>query len=237
MTSVVTPAGRHRILIVEDDVRLAKLLCEYFAAHGFAVDVEGRGDQAIERIYRERPMLVILDLMLPGLSGFEVCRRVRASYPNGILILTASKSEADQLVGLELGADDFVIKPVDPRILLARIRGLLRRFDKDITISENPKEVGIAGLTVNRDRREVWIAGRRVDLTMMEFDILWLLVSRSGEAVSREELYLQVRGIAYDGLDRGLDVHISRLRRKLESCGFDISMFKCVRGMGYLIGR
>lgn len=215
---------------------MATLLSEYLTTHGFSVGVESRGDRAVERICHEDPALVVLDLMLLGLGGFDVCRRARErNYTRGILILTASKAEVDQAVGLELGADDYAIKPVEPRILLARIRSLLRRLDGPMTSATPPAEVSAGSLTVNRAARDVTVAGQRVDLTAVEFDILWLLVRRPGEVVSRDDLYLQVRGIPHDGLDRGMDVHVSRLRRKLEAGGLDPSSLKAVRGMGYLI--
>jgi two-component system response regulator RstA len=224
-----------RILIVEDDVRLAALLREYLSNHGFTVSVERRGDRAVDRILADAPLLVILDLMLPGLTGFEVCRRVRRSYANGILMLTASKGEIDQAVGLELGADDYVIKPVDPRILLARMRSVLRRLGRATANAPDPAELVVSGITISHERREVSVAGRRVETTLIEFDVLWRLALRAGEVVSRDELYLQVQGIPYDGLDRGIDVHVSRIRRKLEACGFDASLLKGVRNMGYLL--
>jgi DNA-binding response OmpR family regulator len=226
-----------QILIVEDDARLATLLSEYLTTRGFGVDVESRGDRAVERIWQENPALVVLDLMLPGLSGFDVCRRAREQYTNGILILTAGKAEIDQAIGLDLGADDYVVKPIEPRILLARIRSVLRRVGGAIATSAAPQELTLGSLSLNRAAREATIAGQPVDLTSVEFDVLWLLVRHAGEAVSREELYRQVRGVSYDGLDRGMDVHVSRLRRKLEASGFEPAALKAVRSLGYLMVR
>jgi DNA-binding response OmpR family regulator len=221
-------------LIVEDNAGLARLLQEYLVNHGFVVEIESRGERAIERILREPPVLVILDLMLPDMSGFDVCRRVRDRCSSGILILTASKAEVDQTVGLELGADDYVIKPVEPRVLLARIRSLLRRLGSSASNAADPHELSAGGVTLHRHTRNVRIFGSLVELTMIEFDILWLLVRYCGEVVTRDQLSLQVRGISYDGVDRGIDVHVSRVRRKLEAHGFDPSLLKSVRSMGYL---
>lgn len=234
---VFSATQRRRILIVDDDARLASLLQEYLSAHGYDADVESRGDRAVERIWREDPALVVLDVMLPGVNGFDVCRRARERYSRGILMLTASRAEVDQTVGFELGADDYVIKPVEPRILLARIRSLLRRVDGPAAVPPLPDAIAIGALRVDRRRREVVVGERSVEVTGIEFDLLWLLARRAGEVVSRHEISLQVRGIPYDGIDRGLDVHVSRLRRKLEAAGLDASKVKSVRGCGYLMVR
>jgi DNA-binding response OmpR family regulator len=226
--------ARERILIVEDDARLAALLQEYLSANGFDVDVESRGDTAVERICREDPALVILDLMLPGASGFEVCRLARQSYARGVLILTASKAEVDHAVGLEIGADDYVVKPVEPRILLARIRSLLRRT-RNTPAAVAPGEISVGAIYVNRFAREAHVGSCLLPLTAIEFDVLLLLARRAGEVVSRDELYQQVRGVPFDGIDRGMDVHVSRLRQKLQAGGLETSALKSVRGLGYLL--
>lgn len=226
---------RARILIVEDDARLATLLQEYLSAQGYEVDVESRGDHAVARIWRDDPALVVLDLMLPGTNGFDVCRRVRERYSRGILILTASKAEVDQAIGFELGADDYVIKPVEPRILLARIRSLLRRLEGPAAVPAVPEVIELGPLLIDRGRRKVAVGKRPLDVTGVEFDVLWLLARRAGDVVSRDEMSLQVRGIPYDGIDRGIDVHVSRLRRKLEAAGLDGARLKSVRGYGYLL--
>jgi DNA-binding response OmpR family regulator len=226
--------GVHWILIAEDDSRLAKLLREYFVKHGFAVEIESRGARAVERIIQDRPALVILDLMLPDMSGFDVCRRVRGRSSTGILMLTASKAEVDQTVGLDLGADDYVVKPVEPRILLARVRSLLRRLGGVPSNAAELRALSAGGVTLDRDTRTVQVFGSSIELTMIEFDMLSLLIRYSGEVVTREQLCLQTRGVPYDGIDRDVDIHISRVRRKLEAHGFDASLLKCVRGLGYL---
>jgi DNA-binding response OmpR family regulator len=226
--------ARERILIVEDDARLAALLQEYLSNNGFQVDIESRGDRAVHRICTDEPALVILDLMLPGASGFDVCRLARQTYSRGLLILTASKAEVDHAVGLEIGADDYVVKPVEPRILLARIRSLLRRTRNSMA-SVTPSEITVGALTVNRFAREATVGACLVPLTPIEFDVLWLLARRAGEVVSRDELYQQVRGVPFDGLDRGMDVHVSRLRQKLHAAGLETTALKGVRGLGYLL--
>jgi DNA-binding response OmpR family regulator len=224
--------ARERILIVEDDARLAALLQEYLSTNGFDVVIESRGDRAVDRICREEPALVVLDLMLPGCGGFEVCRLARRTYNKGLLILTASKAEVDHAVGLEIGADDYVVKPVEPRILLARIRSLLRRT-RNATAPVALSEITVGTLNVNRCAREARVGSSVLPLTPIEFDVLWLLARRAGEIVSRDELYQQVRGVPFDGLDRGMDVHVSRLRQKLLAGGLETTALKSVRGMGY----
>lgn len=235
LVDVSSETQRRRILIVDDDARLAGLLQDYLSAHGYDADVERHGDRAVERIWREDPSLVVLDVRLPGVNGFDVCRRARERYSRGILMLTASRADVDQTVGFELGADDYVVKPVEPRVLLARIRSLLRRVDGPAAVPALPDAIAIGTLLVDRSRREVAVAERSVEVTGIEFDLLWLLARRAGEVVSRHEMSLQVRGIPYDGIDRGIDVHVSRLRRKLEAAGLDGSNVKSVRGSGYLM--
>ncbi|MCK6547602.1 response regulator transcription factor [Myxococcota bacterium] len=228
-------ASSEELLIVEDDEKLAALLAEYLEGSGFRVARVGRGDTAVERILASPPRLVVLDIMLPGLDGMEVCRRVRPQYPGPILMLTARKSEVDEVLGLELGADDYVTKPVIPRTLLARIRSLLRRTEAPADTPVTSLTVG--ELTVDQLRREAHVGDAALGLTATEFGILWMLAARAGQAVTREELYRDVTHASWDGLDRGMDVHISRIRRKLELAGATSSAIKSIRGSGYVLAR
>jgi len=186
-----------RILIVEDDERLATLTKDYLESNGLQVSVEGDGSRAIERIKSEQPDLVVLDLMLPGEDGLAVCRIVRPHYSGPILMLTARTEDLDQVLGLEMGADDYVAKPVRPRVLLARIRALLRRM-KDQGEAETPEEEGQAkrltfnNLVVDSSMREAWLDGNSIDLTSAEFDLLWLLASNAGHVLTREEIFFSV---------------------------------------------
>jgi len=225
------------LLIVEDDDQLAELLLEYLGMHGFELSRVSSGDAGAEAILETQPELVILDLMLPGMNGLDVCRRVRDAYFGAILMLTASQSEADHVAGLELGADDFVTKPIEPRVLLARIRTQLRRLGVGRESSRNGKNgiLNIGSLEIDTSSRKVSVAGQQVPLTTMEFDVLSMLANDAGNVVKREDLYTHVIGIEYDGIDRGLDVHVSRIRRKLQRSGFDPSQLKSVRGVGYLL--
>lgn len=222
-----------KLLIVEDDEALAQLLSEYLGKNGFDCEVIHRGDTAVDRILALMPQLVVLDLMLPGLEGVEVCRRVRARYPGAILMLTARKDSVDEVVGLEIGADDYVTKPVYPRVLLARIRSLLRRLEPK---TSEPATRRVAGpLSLDRGRREALLGAQPVRLTGIEFDLLWMLAETPGEVVSRERLYGEVLGTEWDGLDRGVDIHVSRVRQKLVALGLAAAAIKSVRGAGYLL--
>ncbi len=226
------------VLLAEDDVRLGELLQEYLASHGFAVTRVTDGREAVERIERERPAAVVLDLMLPQMSGVEVLRAVRPRYAGGILILTATKTEVDQIVGLELGADDYVTKPVEPRLLLARLRSLLRRVGRAGTVAKPlPDRVTVGSLALDRTRREVFWNATKVDLTGVEFSLLWTLALRAGDVVTRDDLYFDALRARYDGIDRGVDVHVSRLRKKLAEQGFPAGDIKGIRGSGYMLVR
>jgi len=226
-------SARPRVLLVEDSARLAASIREYLERHGFEVLVEGDGLAVAERFERLRPELVILDLMLPGKDGLAICRELRASGRTPVLILTAKGDSIDQVLGLEMGADDYVVKPVEPRVLLARVEALLRRAK---ATPPEPREAKlVAGrLAIDGARRSALLGGRAVELTTGDFDILWLLASRAGSVVTRDEILRVVRGIDYDGLDRSIDARICRLRRKLEEAGGAESMIKTVRLRGYL---
>jgi DNA-binding response OmpR family regulator len=229
--------GKARLLLVEDDDALAELIQEYLSMHGFEPSRVASGDAGVEAIIETQPHVVILDLMLPGMSGLDVCRQVREAYSGAILMLTASRSEADHVAGLELGADDFVTKPIEPRVLLARIGTQLRRLQVDRAPSsdEHNGVIDIGTLRVDVRSGSVYTDGKRVPLTTMEFDILAMLVKEAGTVVTRDKLYTCIIGIEYDGIDRGLDVHVSRIRRKLQRAGFDTSRLKSVRAVGYLL--
>jgi two-component system response regulator RstA len=225
--------ARPRVLLVEDSARLAASIREYLERHGFEVFVEGDGLAAVERFDRLKPELVILDLMLPGKDGLAICREVRAVARTPVLILTAKGESIDQVLGLEMGADDYVVKPVEPRVLLARVEALLRRAKSAPPEAREAKLVA-GRLAIDAARRNASLDGRAVELTTGDFDILWLLASRAGSVVTRDEILRVVRGIDYDGLDRSIDARICRLRKKLEDAGGAESMIKTVRLRGYL---
>lgn len=221
-----------RILIVEDDQRLAELTQEYLIRNGLEVSIEGDGLQAIKRIVEEQPDLVVLDLMLPGADGLAVCRDVRPHYKRPIIMLTARTDDMDQVLGLEIGADDYVPKPVQPRVLLARIRAQLRRGDKQEPSVQ--QRISFGELVIDNGARSVTLKGQPVDFTSAEYDLLWLLASNAGKILSREDIFGQLRGIEYDGQDRSIDVRISRIRPKIGDDPDSPRMIKTVRSKGYL---
>lgn len=221
-----------RVLLVEDDAPLASMVADFLSAQGFEVAIESRGDIAVERIMGENPDVVVLDVNLPGLDGFAVCRAVRESYAGAIIMLTARGEEIDEVLGLEAGADDYMAKPVRPRALLARLKTHLRR----VTPSEQAgKPIVVGSLTVDPARRSVELEGAEVDLTTAEFDLLKLLAESAGQTLSRNDIYLQIHGMKYDGMDRSIDLRISRLRKKIGDDPARPQRIKSVRGVGYML--
>lgn len=223
------------ILLIEDDRRLAELTATYFAQNGLRVAIEARGDSALERFAKLRPSMVLLDLMLPGMDGLVVCRELRKLGNVPILIFTARDTDLNQVIGLEAGADDYVTKPVDPIVLLARVRALLRRAASGAVVDGRPRDIQLGGLRICESSREVWLHSRLIDLTTQEFELLTLLVKRAGQLVDRAEVFRVMRGIDYNGLDRSIDVRISKLRRKLGDDADAPARIKTVWGKGYLL--
>ena len=223
------------ILLVEDDRRLADLTAEYFRQNGLSVAIESRGDRVVARFKTEQPRIVLLDLMLPGADGLTVCRELREFFNGPILIFTARDSDIDQVIGLEAGADDYVAKPVDPMVLLARIRALLRRIEENAEPAKPAGEIVLGGLRISETAQEVWLDGSSIQLTTQEFELLCMLARHAGTILSREDIFRQVRGIDYDGLDRSIDGRISKLRRKLGDSATTPARIKTVWGKGYLL--
>lgn len=226
-----------QILIVEDDERLAELTREYLEGNGLRVAIESDGARAAARIIKEQPALVVLDLMLPGEDGLSICRKVRGAYDGPILMLTARTDDMDQVLGLEMGADDYVCKPVRPRVLLARIRALLRRSAGLESTTETPRRLEFGALVIDSAMREAWLREQSIELTSAEFDLLWLLAANAGRILSREEIFTALRGIEYDGQDRSIDVRISRIRPKIGDDPVHPRLIKTVRSKGYLFVR
>ncbi|EHA1123517.1 response regulator [Vibrio navarrensis] len=224
-------AENPKLIIVEDDIKLQQMLGDYFQSQGFTVITTDNGLDAPSLILQEKPCIVLLDLMLPGQDGLSVCRQIRDSYFGKILMLTASDDDFDHVAALEMGADDYVNKPIKPRVLLARIRMLLRR--PDVTVHEESNHCQFGVLKLNRIRKECQIAGRVVSLTDGEFDLLWLLASSAEQVLSREWLTKTLRGIEYDGVDRTIDNRIVTLRKKLDDTT-PARKILTVRGKGYM---
>ncbi|WP_028451641.1 response regulator transcription factor [Chitinilyticum aquatile] len=223
----------NKILIVEDDRKLAALTAEFLQQHAFEVSTLARGDTVLPWLDKHPVDLVILDLMLPGRDGFEICKDIRRQNDLPILMLTARSDNIDQIIGLENGADDYVIKPVEPRLLLARIKALLRRNHKESR--EQRDVIELAQLVIRRSTRSAELGGSELGLTSSEFELLWLLCEHAGEVVSRDDILLHLRGIDFDGFDRSADVIISRLRRKLGELGEHAHRIKTVWSRGYLL--
>lgn len=222
------------ILLVEDDDRLAKLTQTYLEQNGLSVCIENRGDTALARFDQVRPRMVLLDLMLPGLDGIEVCKQLRQRFSGPILMLTAKGNDIDQVMGLETGADDYVVKPADPMVLLARIRALLRR-SQERAEPKPSQQIILGGLAVNAATQSVSLHGEELELSTQEFALLWELVSNAGTILSRDELFKRIRGIEYDGLDRSVDVRVSKIRKKLGDDTSNPQKIKTVWGKGYLL--
>lgn len=222
-----------KLMLVEDDERLSSLIAEYLAANEFDVHVVARGDEALSRFHAFNPDVVVLDLMLPGLPGNEVCRQLRAVSQVPMLVLTARDDSYDQVALLEYGADDFVNKPVQPRVLLARLRALLRRASPAAAPAPSRAEMLSFGALeiILTDRMVTW-HGKPVALSNTEYKLMLVLAESAGTVLSRDALLKKMRGIEFDGLDRSIDNSISKLRKKFDD--HDGERIKTVWGEGYL---
>ena len=232
-----------KIVLVEDDEKLCELLANYLRQQQFEVITVHDGLEAPDVIINHQPDLVVLDLMLPGMDGLSICRKIRGKVQSKIMMLTASDDDIDHVAGLEVGGDDFVNKPIKPRVLLARIRMLLRRELNSVNsaqVSDNEsapsdeQEHRYGSLTVNHRSRSCEMNGEAVSLTDSEFNLLWLLACHPDEVLTREFLVMETRGIKYDGLDRTIDNKIVTLRKKLGDNPSLPRKIITVRGKGYL---
>lgn len=237
-----------RIHMIDDETDMHKLLGDYFSDTPFSFSASATPEQGLEHVYADKPDLVILDLMLPGMDGFEVCRRLRAFdrwLP--ILILSARRDDLDKILGLELGADDYLSKPFSARELEARIKTILRHSERRATAGHAPDLAlvsaddvlvhAVSGLRLEPAARRVTILGEPVELTSTEFDILACLMSRAGRVLTRDALMNEVHGQDFEAFDRTIDVMIYRLRQKLGDKGRKEPLIKTIRGVGYLFAR
>ena len=222
-----------RVLLVEDDTRLAEMVCEYLGAAGFEVSRVGNGAGALERLAREPYAALILDLTLPDIDGLEVCRRLRARSDTPVLMLTARGEPMDRVVGLEIGADDYLPKPFEPRELLARLRAILRRR----TPSGKSGMLRFGRLEIDRDGRVVRLDGIEKPLTSFQFALLTALAENAGRVLSRDALMDLVRGEKMDAFDRSIDVHVSRIRAAIEVDPKKPRRIITVRGAGYVFAK
>ena len=224
------PLEMDRVLIVDDDVELCRLLKERLSTEGFTLESVHDGPHGLERALSMEHSLVVLDLMLPGMGGIDVLRRVRAQSSIPVLILTARGEDVERILGLEIGADDYVPKPFNPRELIARIRAILRRTAR-VTTSADPLVAG--DLRLDPRSREAWLSGQMINLTSVEFTLLEALIHEAGHVVTRERLTETVLGRRLGPFDRVIDVHVSNVRRKLATAQGG-ERIKTVRGSGYL---
>ena len=223
-----------RILVVDDEPTILDSVGYALQREGFDVSSARDGTEALRLARAETPDVVVLDVMLPGLSGREVCRQLRAESDVPILMLSARGGEVDRVLGLELGADEFIPKPVQPRVLLAHIRAMLRRAGMQERAGAESDTVVFGRLEIDTASREVRVGGAPIDLTTAEFDVLWLLARHAGKVLSRADILHELRSLDYDGSDRSVDCRIYRLRRKLGDLADKGERIKTIRNVGYL---
>lgn len=217
-----------RVLIVEDDASIARLLCQFLDGEGFAAVAVGSGEAALGEARGLAPDLIVLDFMLPGMDGVETTRQLRSFHAGPILMLTAHEGDMQEVIALNAGVDDFMSKPIRPHVLKARLLALLRRAPASITAN-----LRVGGLRIDRESHRVWVGEQEITLSATEFELLWALASRAGEVVSRDALFQALRSKDYDGLDRSIDMRVSKLRKKLALYS-DREWIRTLRQLGYV---
>lgn len=223
-----------KILVVDDELEIVKLVRAYLERAGFAVVTASEGSQALAVFRHERPNLVVLDLNLPGMDGLDVCRALRRDSDVPVIMLTARIEETDRLIGLELGADDYILKPFSPREVVARVRTVLRRAEGTPV---RPEVISAGGVWLDLSQRAASLNDQPLELTTMEFDLLALLIEHPGQVFTRLQLLEHAQGNAYEGYERTIDVHIKNLRKKLHDDSQDPHIIETVRGVGYRLRR
>lgn len=223
-----------RILIVDDEEMIVRTVKAYLDQEGFKTYTASDGEEALRAFEEKGPDLIVLDLMLPRMSGIEVTKKIRATSTVPIIMLTAKAAEADRVVGLELGADDYVVKPFSPRELVARVRAVLRRIDGEAGMAER---ISTGDLEIDLKTREVKVDGKEVELTPTEFDLLAFLARHPGQVFTRLQLLREVQGYTYDAFARTIDTHVKNLRRKIEKDPKDPRYILTVHGVGYRFTR
>jgi len=230
---------KHTVLFVEDDAELASLMRDFLARHDLDVIIEPRGDTAAEAVARIQPALLLLDIMLPGKDGLTLCRELRPTFAGPIVMLTSLDSDMNHILGLELGANDYILKNTPPAVVAARLRAQLRQHQPAASpvaaANGTPTQRLVFGkLVIDEPCREVTLDGERIALSTSDFDLLWQLASHAGEVQDRDTLLRVMRGLSYDGLDRSIDIAVSRLRKKLGDDPVAPHRIKTVRNKGYL---
>lgn len=218
-----------KILIIDDEAKIVEICQDYLKAAGFQVVTALDGDVGMEKARKEKPDLILLDLMLPGIDGLDICRELRKESNTPIIMLTARVEETDKLIGLEIGADDYITKPFSPREMVARVRTVLRRFQGD----SSAEVIRAGNLTLDRNRFTVKIDEKDISLTPTEFEILATLASQPGRIFSRSQLLMAVRGVAFESYERAIDSHIRNLRKKLDAEGSEFEWIVTIHGVGY----
>jgi len=218
------------VLVVDDELKITRLLRDYLQQAGFSVLTAADGPSALAVARHEHPDMIVLDLGLPGLDGLDVTRALRTSSDVPIIMLTARADESDRIVGLELGADDYLVKPFSPKELVARVRAVLRRVDASVEV---PELVRAAGVTIDTAKRSVSVDGRSVDLTPTEYDLLLHFVRSPGRVFTRSQLLDAIHGVAFESYERAIDAHVKNLRRKLEADPANPTRLLTVYGVGY----
>ena len=226
-----------RILVIDDDVELCGLVSEYLEAEGFQVECAHHGEAGLERAQSGEHVLAVLDVMLPGMNGFDVLRRVRDTSRVPVLLLTARGQDVDRIVGLEIGADDYLPKPFNPRELVARIRAILRRTKNGERPAAPPEILRVGDVELDPATRTVRQAGNPVELTSVEFNLLEVLLREAGRVVTRERLVNAVLSRKFSPFDRSIDMHVSKVRKKLGDSEGAPEHIKTVRGVGYIFAR
>jgi len=229
--------GMDHVLVVDDDVELCGLVQEYLTAEGFTLKAVHDGEQGLQEALTNEYALVVLDVMLPGINGFEVLRRIRSVSKIPVLLLTARGEDVDRIVGLEIGADDYLPKPFNPRELVARIRAILRRTKPARAADVVPEVLSVGDVELDPATRSVSRAGQPVDLTSVEFNLLEVLLREAGRVVTRERLVNAVLSRKFMPFDRSIDMHVSKVRRKLGDSEEDGDHIKTIRGVGYMFAR
>lgn len=227
-----------RILVIDDDVELCSLVGEYLEPEGFQIEAVHDGNEGLERALTGNHLLIVLDVMLPGINGFDLLRRIRNSSKIPVLLLTARGEDVDRIVGLEIGADDYLPKPFNPRELVARIRAILRRTQKPENAGEAiPEILRVGDIELDPATRSVRQHGKPVELTSVEFNLLQVLLSEAGRVVTRERLADTVLGRKFSPFDRSIDMHVSKVRKKLGDSDNGADHIKTVRGVGYIFAH